>query len=256
MELCYEETSNVTSAGKEEAMVLIHEKGKRPVSEVEQKLAALRKELVEHRNALGQKYATLPVTDPRRVVARHIRAIAGSAYLSWIFLEDELREPAWWQHQFNVIPPAAQDDVHDYEVFVAATSVLYPFSLFEAGVRRIVRSIDSTACAGATAEFKSIYDWLLARMRRDGWAFSQGDATAFLDLYRNVRNTLHNNGHLYSPKARNVTIEWRGVDYDFVHAQPPPFINWDFNVMLVRDLGQLNREIMEAPLVAVLLPIA
>jgi hypothetical protein len=218
--------------------------------DVETKLADLRNDLVAHRNDLSQSYAELPPMDPRRVVARHLKAVVSSSYLSWIFLREELADKPWWQHHFGQVDPSFQDEVHDYEVFVAATCVLYPFSLFEAGMRRVVRAIDAGACGGGTADFKSIYEWLLKQLRKSGWTFSEGDAGVFVDLYRTVRNTLHNNSHYYSATGDNITIEWRGVMYDFVHTQPPVFIGWDFNVMLVRDLGQLNREIMESEIVS------
>ncbi len=74
-------------------------------------------------------------------------------------------------------------------------------------------------------------------------------------MYRNVRNTLHNDSYFYSPTGQNRIVEWRSKSYEFIYGQVPTFIDWDFNIMLVRDLGQLNREVMEAALVAVLPPI-
>jgi hypothetical protein len=218
--------------------------------EVERALEQLRNDAVAVRNSLATEFDRLPLGDPRRVLARHIKAVVSSTYLNWINLAENVADPSWWQSQFGAVPPAAQDEVSDYEVLTTAAFVLYPLSLFEAGLRRIVRALDPAACSEGAAEFKSIYEWLLARLRRDNWSYSRGEASAFLDLYRHVRNTVHNNGRFYSRAGTDVEVTWRGTRYRFEHAEVPAFIGWNFNIALVRELIHLTDELVRAPTIS------
>lgn len=222
--------------------------------QVAAKLEALRNDLVTVRNALASRYSGLPTMDPRLVVARHIKAVASSTYLSWLYVTEDLARHEWWIEHFGAVPPAGQDEVNDYETLTAAAFIVFSFSLFEAGTRRVVRAIDSAACDGGAADFKGIYEWLLARLRRDGWTYTRGGASEFLDVFRLVRNTMHNNGVYYSRTGANSTVTWNGTTYQFVHGAAPAFIDWDFNVDLVKELALLNQEIMEAPTVSGLPP--
>lgn len=147
------------------------------------------------------------------------------------------------------------DELNDYVVLLTAGLIVYPFSLFEAGLRRIVRAIDPTACSGGATDFKGIYDWLFARLRQDGWAYAGGEAVEFLDLYRNIRNTIHNNGKFYSRTATDAVVTWKGNRHEFIHGAVPPFVEWDFNLRLLCELVRLNRGLMEAPAIGRLPPI-
>jgi hypothetical protein len=214
------------------------------------RIESLRNEAVEARNDLRVLYAGLTNDDPRVVVARHIKAVISSSYLSLIHLHENLQEPLWWHRQgFGAAVQAGTvlDELDDYMVLITANLIIYPFSLFEAGLRRIVRALDPSACSGGAAEFKGIYEWLLARLRGTGWKPSE--AGDFLDLYRNVRNTLHNNGRYYSRTGANTAVTWKGTTYEFVHSSVPSFMNWDFDLMLIRELVRLNRDLMKAPLI-------
>lgn len=128
--------------------------------------------------------------------------------------------------------------------------MFFSFSLFESGIRRIVRAIDPVACSGGAAEFKNIYEWLFARLRKNGWSYPTDNPSAFLDLFRVFRNTLHNNGAFYPPNGRDQEIIWQGKTYQFKYASIPSFYGWEFNIMLLKDLVSLNHSIMLCALIA------
>jgi hypothetical protein len=221
------------------------------------RVEALRNKAVIARNSLIEVYPNLPKGDPRIVVARHIKAAVSSCYLSVIHLDENLLEESWWRRQGfdNAVQLGlVQDEIDDFVTLVAFSLVVTPFSLFEAGLRRIVRAVDPRACGGGTADFKTIYEWLFRQLRDQAWQYVGRDtnASAFLDLYRNVRNTIHNNGAYYSRAASDESVTWQGKQYDFVHGSKVSFENWDFNILIVDELIDLNREIMKSPLVAVL----
>jgi hypothetical protein len=230
----------------------------------EQKLMELlqdvRNEAVEARNRLFERYRDrFDRDDPRIVVARHLKAAYSASFLSMAHLVENLLEPAWWTsnpgtaHMLDQ-PDLLQDEIHDYGSYIAVGFIFNPFSLFEAGVRRVVRALDGEACSGGAAEFKAIYEWLFKRLRADGWSADDEECN-FLDVYRGMRNTLHNNGKFYSRTGRDMTVTWRGQRYEFVHAESLGFGGWDFYSELARTLIALNESIMGASLVARLPPI-
>lgn len=100
-----------------------------------------------------------------------------------------------------------------------------------------------------------MYDWLFKRLVADGWSFSLGEPGAFLDVYRNLRNTMHNNGRFYSSDGSDSSVAWDGEVYEFQHAQVPLFVNWDFNLLALETLVALNEQVMQQPLVASLPPV-
>lgn len=218
----------------------------------------LRNHAVAARNDLSNTYSALPLGDPRRVLARHLKAVISSSYLNLIFLDENLQSREWWVRQgfqAAIDLGSVQDELGDYLTLLTASVVVYPFSLFEAGLRRIVRAVDPDACAGGTASFKSVYEWLFARLRAEGWSFSVGDPNTFLDVYRNLRNTLHNNGLFYSANGTDSLVEWNGVQYEFRHAQHPPFVDWDFHLLALETLVDLNHEMMQQEPITSLPPI-
>jgi hypothetical protein len=222
------------------------------------RLEALRNKAVRVRNELLELYQKLPTNDPRIVTARHIKSVISSSYLNLILVNENLQDPNWWRRQgFDVAikKGTIQDELDDYMVLLTNAVILYALSLFEAGLRRVVRAINSDACSGGTAGFKVIYDWLFTRLKKEGWSLSAGDPVAFLDLYRYVRNTIHNNGRYYSPSGTNAIVTWQGMTYEFRHTQGQDFIDWNFHLMLLSNLVELNGEVMRADLIRQLPPI-
>jgi hypothetical protein len=220
-------------------------------------LEVLRHEAVQYRNALSSHFSALPPTDPRVGVARHIKASISSAYLASIFLDQHLRVPGWWMATFKrqFSQKEVQDDLDDFTTQIASNVIVTTLSLFEAGLRRILRAIDPTAADGAAGEFINVYTTLLKRLEGAGWGGNRGEAIELLDLYRTVRNTIHNNGAYYSKKATDQKLTWQGQPYVFVHGSVPAFTDWSFNIKLVSELIKLNDQIMRAPLVMGLAPI-
>lgn len=225
------------------------------IEELTDRLHEVRGYAGEVRNELRNMYRSqFAPADPRMEVARHIKAILSASFLSAVHMRENLRHPGWWAARFALTPtkPQAEEELQDYHDFIVLDVVVMPFSLFEAGLRRVVRAIEPTACDGGAAEFKSIYAWLLAHLRRNGWVYPHGDAEAFLDLYRHLRNTIHNNGVFYDRRGRDVTVKWDGITYEFFHTQRPSFADWPLHLRMSRELVRLNRELMLSPPVAAL----
>jgi len=57
------------------------------------------------------------------------------------------------------------------------------------------------------------------RLRDSGWHYPGGEEESFLDLFRNLRNTIHNNGVFWARDGSDHTVVWRGTTYDFPHGK-------------------------------------
>jgi hypothetical protein len=214
---------------------------------------------LESRNRLYAKYNALDPIDPRLLVGSNLLDIAHSNFLNLIHFKDNLRSDEWWVKQgFEgaVKAGVVTGLLENHMSFTAGSLMFFSFSLFEAGLRRIVRAIDAAACSSGNAEFKSIYEWLLKRLHVDGWVHASGSPGEFLDLYRTFRNTLHNNGVFFSRNGTNQDIEWNGKKYNFVYGKAPEFVDWKFNFTLLSELVVLNESIMNATMIAGLPQIA
>ncbi len=206
-------------------------------------------------NSLLTRYPELGINDPRKLVADQLLHVSSGAFLSYVNAKENLSNIPWWQaHGFQaaVSSGMAPGLLQAYETLTTASLMFFAFSLFESGLRRLVRALDPAACSGGAAEFKSIYEWLFARLKRDGWVYPPGDHNVFLDLFRTFRNTLHNNGAFYSKTGANSETTWRGIKYTFTYGAIPAFYGWEFNLLLLTELVTLNRAIMEAPTIGAL----
>lgn len=191
--------------------------------------------------------------DPRFDVANHLLSVAETTFLNLIYVKEYLRHDSWWKdHDFGQAVEAGivPRMLENYFSMTSGSLIFFSFSLFESGIRRVVRSIDPTACSSGSAEFAGICSWLFARLRRVGWSYPKGNPINFLNLFRSFRNTLHNNGHFYPKTGGNYEVVWQGKSYLFVHGQAPDFVNWEFNLMILRELIDLNESIMTSTLVS------
>ena len=203
-------------------------------------------------NDLFLQFKELDRNDPRRTVAYHLLQVASAAFLNLVNIKDNLRNNKWWkEHNFGTAVKAGivPELIENYDTLNTASLMFFFFSLFESGIRRLVRAIDPTACSGGASEFKNIYEWLFARLKREGWTYSGDDPIAFLDLFRTFRNTLHNNGSFYPTKGNDYRIIWQKKEYLFIYGLVPEFYGWEFNLMLLPELITLNYSIMTSDMV-------
>lgn len=207
---------------------------------------------VESRNKLFSQFEEMGLEDPRISICDHLHAVVSVTFLNLIHIKTNLRFSEWWEKQGlqkAVTSGMVPGMLSNYMAMTNSSLMFFSFSLFENGIRRIIRMIDPEACSGGSAEFKSVYEWLFARLRKDGWKYSAGDPSSFLDLYRIFRNTLHNNGIYYPSNGKNQELKWRGKIYKFEISKKPEFYGWEFYIMLLQDLISLNHEIMTSKIV-------
>lgn len=224
------------------------------VKDLANALLTLGGEALSSRERLRKLYPHTPLGDPRTGVASNIRQIVSSVGLSCLHYDENLRSPAWWSAHGYANAAAKPEEIKaicgEYELALFGDLRLMPVSYMEAGLRRVVRALDPSACSGGTDTFEGIYGWLFKRLEGGGWTWSEGDPRIFLDLCRIVRNTVHNNGVFYPKNGKPISRTWRGKTYDFrTGAAPNLYDGWGFTVMTIRDIISLNESIMHsAPL--------
>lgn len=107
-----------------------------------------------------------------------------------------------------------------------------------------MRAMDASACKGGTANVDSIYRWLHKRLSADGWQDPVGDSIGMLDVHRNLRNTIHNNGFFYSADGSNKQVVWDGDTYAFENGKRPDFQSWPLHFKMAERLVNLNESMM------------
>src|SRR5437868_1942077 len=129
-----------------------------------------------------------------------------------IFVKGTLLDDAFWRGSgVRLHPQSGQTDGQiqaeireGAEMFVKLGLIHTLFGITENAFRAYLRAIDPTACAGGNKQFGKIYECLFARLAKDPAGVSISAAgVVLLDLWREVRNSLHNNGVYVNPDGKD-----------------------------------------------------
>jgi hypothetical protein len=131
--------------------------------------------------------------------------------------------------------------VQEYDGFLKIGFVQAVFLAIESSLRVFLRALDPTACKGGMAEFKSIYECLF----KSKLYVCPIDGVELLDLLRNIRNTVHNNGVFFNPKGSDTSVKWAGQNYVFKHGLPVDFVTWDLIIYAADVVRKLLRSVTE-----------
>lgn len=134
-------------------------------------------------------------------------------------------------------------DLAGFDRFIRTACLAAVLAGAEGFFRSLVRVLDPGACHGGAGEFKSVYDAVLARVRRRRWI-------PLLDLLRVLRNTAHNQGVYRYKHPRDHEVAWRGRRYRFILDQPVAFLSWPLLLELAADLADLLGDVARTPRVA------
>lgn len=160
-----------------------------------------------------------------------------SVSLGLHFYGNQLINPSWWSSNTNGAF-SAEDKRRINLAYVDLLKVgliQVGFSAVESTLRDLLRTIDPTACAGGTARFKSIYECLF----RSKLSSVPANGCELLDLLREIRNTVHNNGVYFNRCGQDLSVIYKGDTYDFRHRQKVDFLTWDLLICLYRDTCDL-----------------
>lgn len=199
-------------------------------TQVIQSLWDRRQRLAQVRDELAKTHGW-SVFDIRLAVFTKIENVVGSTALGFESMTEFLNFPR--RHRDGCMRvPIDQSLSTELAAFYKLGFMQFVFSAVESSLRSLLRTLNATAANNGTAEFKAIYDCLihseLALQRAQDW----GD---MLDLFRLIRNVLHNNGVYFHKSGIDSEVTYRGTTYRFKHGQKIDFVYWDLCLSLLDD---------------------
>jgi hypothetical protein len=97
--------------------------------------------------------------------------------------------------------------------------------------------MDPAACQNGTASFESVYKWVLTRTNQQDWR-------SLLDLWRLVRNTMHNDGTFVPHSGKDQSVTFDGVEYAFRAGSVIDFMNWPMLIRLCEETHEMLNAIV------------
>ena len=188
--------------------------------------------------------------DARLTVFAKLINVLNSVHLAMVLIGDSLLDPGWWIRTGGQLPDESDRRIYIDEFAMSAklNLVVMAFSAVESTMRLILRAIDPNACSRGTAEFKGVYECLL----KTKLSATPPDSTDLLDLWRTLRNSIHNNGVYFHKTWQNTAVAYRGKTYHFQIGQPVEFAGWPLLLDLGPDLLALVEFVVSDPIVVAL----
>ncbi|WP_159098857.1 hypothetical protein [Aquabacterium olei] len=180
--------------------------------------------------------------DARLTVYSKLINSCNSLQLALTLMSSNLMNLDWWKAiaRSPIPEPDVAIYVKEFDSFSKIGFVQSIFSAIESSLRIYLRALAPSACSNGTSEFKSIYECLF----KTQLSAEPADGVVLLDLLRNVRNTIHNNGVFFNKAATNQSISWKGKQFLFEYSKPVDFVTWDFLLEVVTALEKMIGEIV------------
>jgi hypothetical protein len=171
-----------------------------------------------------------------------------SARFNLFLIEQSLVNLDWWEVSHRNSPPnhSTKDSlIRAYHTTIFRGFIISVFSVIEHCLRDNLRQIDPEACNNARDSFHNILGYLFKRISIEQKELYE----TLFDLFRNIRNAIHNDGFHYSKnEGDNVSIEYKDKTYDFIDQQPIP-INWQDLLIIAEDASNFLVVFLEDELV-------
>ena len=206
-----------------------------------QNLARIIGTFIDERDRLRKSHSDWPMYDARVTIFNKCGNITQTVYLAVVFMQRHLTKSDWWEEMetYGATKEDIQLTIHRFNQFLRTFFIQELFSLIEGSFRVFVRALDPNACNQGRDAFKNIYVWLLSRL-------SISSEIPLLDLMRNIRNTMHNDGVFLPTNDKDVVVEWKGKEYHFVVGKVIDFISWSFLLNLMPDISSLIGKTVES----------
>jgi len=200
----------------------------------------IRDEALNNKKNISATYQSFVSNNDARITAfSKLMNILSSLQLSLTFIWRHLMHKDWWRKTAKKVIPEKDLKIYvkEFESFSKIGFVQLMFSAVESSFRMFLRALDPVACKGSTSSFRNIYMCLL----KSKLSTYSPESIKFLDLFRHLRNTIHNNGVFFDERGRNIVVIWRKVKYEFKHGAPLEFVTWDF----LMEISDTIRELLK-----------
>ena len=129
-----------------------------------------------------------------------------------------------------------------HEIFFKIAFIHIYFSGIESSFRAFLKKIDPFSCNNSTAEFKSIYEVLLKKLDLKQYI-------PLLDLFRCIRNTIHNNGVFIPPSNKDECIKYKGKKYDFYVGKPQEHSSWNDLLFILDETILMMEDVLKTSII-------
>jgi hypothetical protein len=198
------------------------------------KLSLLREDYREAFQTVKTQYS-YDNRDARVAVFTKCANVMNTAFVGFILIREELLDPRWWKEHISELDEVTiTHHVEDFEMTIRSAFLSRLFASIESSFRYYCREVSPGACNNAAGNFKNIYDHLFSKNK-----FNLPNYIPLLDLWRNMRNTIHNNGKFYPDNQQDCEVPYKGVTYKFEVGRVPQFLTWDLLLNLIPDLKDM-----------------
>ena len=205
----------------------MREWGLKEVMDLIGKLEIVRHQAYQNEESVTAMYSNFdPRKDARITSFSKMINVFGSVQLALTLVSKYLLDPNWWETMMRGMISASDAQIHvsEFVNFSKIGFVQLLFSNTESSLRLFLRALNPLSCNRGSAEFKDIYQCLF----RSKLSTCPPEGIELLDLFRYVRNTIHNNGVYLDRNGQDATVTWRGESYEFRQFAPVDFVTWGF----------------------------
>ena len=199
--------------------------------------------VVASRDQLASQHTTWAANGDARLAAlNRCVNILTSLLLSFAFIEQCLSNKAWWDANVQGTLSDRQVQLSEYDQFIKIGFTQALFSVIDSHFRAFLSAIDPTACNGGRGPFENIRAALFKRISN-----TSDQDRELLELFRLVRNTIHNNGAYKPDTPRSSTLSYRGEVYEFKDGHHITFADWEVVLQIAEDVCDLFRRLVLTP---------
>lgn len=171
--------------------------------------------------------------DPRVAII----GLTGNALVSGLlnanFFKSCLSQKEWWRaHITGISDENIQYQADQYVIHMKTMTYVLFFSYFESEFRRLFLLALPGQCNNGTDPFANLYRMLLNLL-------DSNQFLPLLDLSREIRNLIHNNGRYIGKSRKDKELEYKSVKYNFSHGQQIGFAYQELFFMIYHDILDL-----------------
>ena len=187
-----------------------------------------------------EKERSWKINDVRIVIfTKGIRVMNG-IQIGLSHLHIDLRRDTWWEKKYpnDVITPENKRLLcDDFDNFLRSGLISDVFGIFESTTRVLAGAYSPKIFSNLTINFSRIYPRFLKEL-------SLNQFIPLIQIWSNIRNSVHNDGMFIPPKPENQDIVYDGDTYLFRVGKPVIHAGWKDLCELSYELGKATYQIV------------
>ena len=186
-----------------------------------------------------QKERYSKINDSRIVIFTKGIRILNGIQIGLSHLHRDLKENTWWENRFpnDVVTKENRIALRaDFDNFIRNALISEIYGIFESTVRILANTYSPTKFSN-TIIFSKIYPNFLQELKLEKFV-------PLIDIWSNIRNSIHNDGIYLPPKKIDRHIPYDGQIYAFCVGKPIIHAGWKDLCELSYELGKATFQIV------------